>query len=86
MSGKGYLTLSKRKLTAQDIILIQKQLEAAQLLNQLLGEAVAEIGDAVSDIEPALVNDVKASKALGKVKGSINKLEREVEELNRRLQ
>ena len=86
MSGKGYLTLSKRKLTAQDIILIQKQLEAAQLLNQLLGEAVAEIGDAVSDIEPALVNDVKAGKALGKVKGSINKLEREVEELNRRLQ
>ena len=78
--------MSKRKLTAQDIILIQKQLEAAQLLNQLLVEAVAEIGDAVSDIEPALVNDVKAGKALGKVKGSINKLEREVEELNRRLQ
>ena len=63
--GKGDLTLSNRKLTVQDIILMQKQLEAAQQLNQLLSETVAEIGDAVSIIEPALVNDEKAAEALG---------------------
>jgi hypothetical protein len=36
--------MSKRTLTVQDIMLMQRQLEAAEQLNNILGQAVAEIG------------------------------------------
>ena len=71
--------MSTRKLTAQDIILIQKQLEAAQRLNHLLGEAVAEIEEAVNGIDSASVKDQKAAVALHKVKSAVKKLEKDVE-------
>jgi hypothetical protein len=45
--------MSKRTLTVQDIMLMQRQLEAAEQLNNILGQAVAEIGDAVNGIESA---------------------------------
>ncbi len=83
--GGGYPTLQQRKLTVQDIILIQKQLEAAQQLNNLLGEAVAQIEEAVSEIDPASVKDQKAAVALNKVKRAVSTLEKEVEEFNKRL-
>ena len=44
--------MSPRKLTVQDIILMQKQLEVGQRLNELLSEALTEIGDAVSGVDP----------------------------------
>ena len=77
--------MSTRKLTVQDIMLMQKQLEAAQQLNDLLGEAVAEVEEAVSGIDPASVKDLDVAKALVKVKSAITKLEREVEEFNKGL-
>ena len=77
--------MSTRKLTAQDIILMQKQLEAAQQLNHLLGEAVAEMEEAVSRIDPASVKDPDAATALSKVKSAVKKLEKEVEEFNKGL-
>lgn len=72
--------MSTRKLTVQDIMLMQRQLEAAQQLNNLLGQAVAEIGDAVSGIESASVEDKKVAAALDKIKSAVDKLEKEVEE------
>ena len=73
--------MSQRKLTVQDIILIQKQLEAAQHLNSLLSDAVAEIGEAVSELEPDSVNDQHAAAVLS----VISKLEKKVEEFTKRL-
>ena len=77
--------MSERKLTVQDIILIQKQLEAAEQLNNLLGEAVTEIGEAVSGIDTAAVNDQNAVEVLNKVKTVLAKLEKQVEEFAKRL-
>jgi phage shock protein A len=77
--------LSQRKLTVQDIILMQKQLEAAQHLNNLLGEAVAEIGEAVGSTDPASVNNQDAAAVLNKVRKVISELEEKVEEFNKRL-
>lgn len=77
--------MSTRKLTVQDILLIQKQLEAAQHLNNLLSEALTEIGEAVSGIDPGSVRDRKAAAALDKVNRVVNKLEKEVEEFTKGL-
>ena len=77
--------MSERKLTVQDIILFQKQLEAAEQLNNLLGEAVTEIGEAVSGIDTAAVNDQNAVEVLNKVKTVLAKLEKQVEEFTKRL-
>ena len=77
--------MSTRKLTVQDIILIQKQLEAAQQLNDLLGEAMAKVEEAVSGIDPDSIKDRNAAAALNKVKNAVNKLEKGVEEFNKRL-
>ena len=77
--------MSERKLTVQDIILFQKQLEAAEQLNNLLGEAVTEIGEAVSGIDTAAVDDQNAVEVLNKVKTVLAKLEKQVEEFTKRL-
>ena len=72
--------MSTRKLTVQDIMLMQRQLEAAEQLNNILGQAVAEIADVVSGLESANVEDKKVAAAVDKIKSAINKLEKEVEE------
>ena len=77
--------MSKRTLTVQDIMLMQRQLEAAQQLNNILGQAVAEIGDTVSGIESATVEDKKVAAALDKIKSAIDNLEKEVEEFTKGL-
>ena len=77
--------MSQRTLTVQDIILMQKQLEAAQQLNILLSEAVAEIGEAISGVDPASVDDQKAAAVLNKVRSVVSNLEKKVEEFNKRL-
>ena len=77
--------MSKRTLTVQDIMLMQRQLEAAEQLNNILGQAVAEIGDVVSGIESATVQDKKVAAALDKIKSAISKLEKEVEEFTKGL-
>ena len=77
--------MSERKLTVQDIILIQKQLEAAEQLNNLLGEAVTQIGEAVSGIDIAAVDDQNAVDVLNKVKTVLTKLEKQVEEFTKSL-
>ncbi|MCG6918124.1 MAG: hypothetical protein LJE89_11345 [Deltaproteobacteria bacterium] len=77
--------MSERKLTVQDIILFQKQLEAAEQLNNLLGEAVTEIGEAVSGIDIAAVDDQNAVDVLNKVKTVLTKLEKQVEEFTKSL-
>ena len=77
--------MSKRKLTVQDIILIQKQLEAAEQLNNLLGNAVTEIGEAVSGIDIAAVENQNAAEVLNKVKTVVAKLEKQVEDFAKRL-
>ena len=77
--------MSQRKLTVQDILLIRKQLQAAEHLNDLLSEAVTEIGDAVNDLEPSSVRDERAALALAKVKSTLQKLERQVDEFTKRL-
>jgi hypothetical protein len=64
---------------------MQKQLEAAQHLNNLLGEAVAEIGEAVGRIDPASVNNQDAGAVLNKVRNVISELEKKVEEFNKGL-
>ena len=78
--------MTKRKLTVQDILLLQKQLDFAQQLNQLLTEAVADIEEAVSGINPASIEDHEAAMALTKVKSAITALEKEVEEFTKRMQ
>jgi hypothetical protein len=65
---------------------MQKQLEAAEQLNHLLGEAVAEMEEAVSGIDPASVKDRDAAAALIKVKSAVKKLGKEVEEFNKGLE
>ena len=77
--------MTKRKLTVQDILLLQRQLDYAQQLNQLLTEAVADIEEAVSGIKPASIEDHEAAMALTKVKGAIAALEKEVEEFTKRM-
>jgi len=77
--------MAKRKLTAQDIILIQKQLEIAEQFNQLLVEALTEVGDAVGGVDPAFLNDQHAAEVVAKVKITLSKLEKEVEEFNKRM-
>ena len=77
--------MSERKLTVQDIILIQKQVEAAEQLNNLLGEAVTQIGEAVSGIDIAAVGDQNAVDVLNKVKTVLTKLEKQVEEFTKSL-
>ena len=77
--------MSERKLTVQDIILMQKQLEAAQQLNVLLSEAVTEIGEVVSRVDQASVDDKDAAAVLNKVRSVVSKLEKKVEEFNKRL-
>jgi division protein CdvB (Snf7/Vps24/ESCRT-III family) len=77
--------MSKRTLTVQDIMLMQRQLEAAEQLNNILGQTVAEIGDVVSGIESATVQDKKVAAALDKVKSAINNLEKKVEEFTKGL-
>lgn len=79
-SDRRYSNLSTRKLTVQDIMLMQRQLEAAEQLNNILGQAVAEIADVVSGLESANVEDKKVAAAVDKIKSAINKLEKEVEE------
>ena len=77
--------MSKRTLTVQDIMLMQRQLEAAEQLNNILGQTVTEIGDVVSGIDSATVQDKKVAAALDKIKSAINKLEKEVEEFTKGL-
>ena len=77
--------MSQRTLTVQDIILMQKQLEAAEQLNILLSEAVAEIGEVISGVDPASVDDQKATAVLNKVRSVVSNLEKKVEEFNKRL-
>ena len=77
--------MSQRTLTVQDIILMQKQLEAAQKLNILLSEAVAEIGEAISGVDSASVDDQEAAAVLNKVRSVVSNLEKKVEEFNKRL-
>lgn len=66
-------------------MLMQKQLEVAQQLNEMLGEALAVIGDSVSGIDPGSINDQKAAGALDNIKNALSKLEKDVEEFNKRL-
>jgi hypothetical protein len=81
----GPQTVSQRQLTVQDILMIRKQLQAAEQLNNLLTEAVTEIGDATSDLDPSSVRDEHAALALAKVKTALQKLEKRVDEFTRRL-
>lgn len=78
--------MSPRKLTVKDIILMQKQLGVSQQFNELLSEALAEIGDAVGGIDPASAHEEKATEVLHKVKSVLSKLEKEVEEFNKRME
>jgi hypothetical protein len=77
--------VSQRKLTVQDIILIQKQLEAAEQLNSLLSEAVTEIGEAISGIDPASVDHQAAVGVLNKIRVVVSGLEKKVEEFTKTL-
>jgi hypothetical protein len=77
--------VSERKLTVQDIILMQKQLQAAQHLNTLLSEAVTEIGEAMSGIDPASVDHQEAVAVLNKIRGVVSGLEKKVEEFTKKL-
>jgi len=62
---------------------MQKQLEVGQRLNELLSEALTEIGDAVSGVDPDSVRDQNAAAVLYKVKSAVSKLEKEVAEFNK---
>jgi hypothetical protein len=75
----------QRQLTVQDILMIRKQLQAAEHLNNLLTEAVTEIGDAVNDLDPSSVRDERAALVLATVKGTLQELERRVDEFTKRL-
>jgi hypothetical protein len=65
--------------------MIRKQLQAAEQLNNLLSEAVAEIGDAVNDVDPSSLRDERAALVLAKVKSTLQTLERRVDEFTKRL-
>jgi len=54
-------------------------------LNNLLSEAVAEIGDAVDDLDPSSIRDERAALVLAKVKSTLQTLERRVDEFTKRL-
>ena len=77
--------MSQRQLTVQDILMIRKQLQAAEQLNNLLSEAVAEIGDAVNDLDPSSLRDERAALVFAKVKSTLQTLERRVDEFTKRL-
>jgi len=77
--------VSQRQLTVQDILMIRKQLQAAEQLNNLLTEAVTEIGDAVNDLDLSSVRDERAALILAKVKSTLQKLERRVDEFTKKL-
>jgi hypothetical protein len=77
--------VSQRKLTVQDLLVIRRQLQAAEQLNNLLSEAVTEVGEAVSDLDPSSVRDERAALALAKVNKALRKLEREVDEFTKKL-
>jgi NTP pyrophosphatase (non-canonical NTP hydrolase) len=77
--------VSQRQLTVQDILMMRKQLQAADQLNNLLTEAVTEIGDAVNDLDLSSVRDERAALILAKVKSTLQKLERRVDEFTKRL-
>ena len=77
--------MSQRKLTVQDIILMQKQLEASERLNTLLSEAVTEIGEAMSGIDPASLDHQEAVAVLNKIRGVVSGLEKKVEEFTKKL-
>jgi hypothetical protein len=77
--------VQQRQLTVQDILMIRKQLQAAEQLNNLLTEAVTEIGDAVNDLDPSSVRDKRAALVLATVKNTLQKLERRVDEFTKRL-
>jgi hypothetical protein len=65
--------------------MIRRQLQAAEQLNNLLSEAVTEVGEAVNDLDPSSVRDERAALALAKVKRALQTLEREVEEFTKKL-
>jgi hypothetical protein len=77
--------MSTDKLTVQDIMLIRRQVEVAQQLNEMLSEALTEIGDVVGGIDTASIQDQKAAEVLDKVKSTVSRLEKEVEEFNKRI-
>jgi len=77
--------VSQRKLTVQDILMIRRQLQAAEQLNNLLSEAVTEVGEAVNDLDPSSVRDERAALALAKVKSTLERLERQVDEFTKKL-
>ena len=77
--------MSQRTLTVQDIILMQKQLEASERLNTLLSEAVTEIGEAIGGIDPASVDHQEAVAVLNKIRGVVSGLEKKVEEFTKKL-
>jgi hypothetical protein len=64
---------------------MRTQLQAAERLNSLLSEAVAEVGEAVSDIDPKSVRDARAALAIARVKSAVERLEKEVDEFTKRL-
>ena len=64
---------------------MQKQLEAAQHLNTLLSEAVAEIGEAISGIDPASVDHQEAVAVLNKIRDVVSGLEKKVDEFTKKL-
>jgi hypothetical protein len=77
--------MSTDKLTVQDIMLIRRQVEVAQQLNEMLSKALTEIGDVVGGIDTASIRDQKAAEVLDKVKSTVSRLEKEVEEFNKRI-
>ena len=77
--------MSTDKLTVQDIILIQRQVEVAQQLNEMLSEALTEIGELVGGIDIASIQDQKAAQVLDRVKSTVSRLEKEVVEFNKRI-
>ena len=64
---------------------MQKQLEASERLNTLLSEAVTEIGEAMSGIDPASVDHQEAVAVLNKIRGVVSGLEKKVEEFTKKL-
>jgi hypothetical protein len=64
---------------------MRKQLQAAERLNSLLSEAVAEVGEVVRDLDPLSVREERAALAIAKVKSAIQRLEKEVDEFTKRL-
>jgi len=65
--------------------MIRRQLQAAEQLNNLLSEAVTEVGEAVNDLDPSSVRDERAALALAKVKSTLERLERQVDEFTKKL-